>query len=39
MESNVAFQTSATMGSIASAFPPSLKLQTDGVGLVMGNTS
>ncbi|UCP11805.1 hypothetical protein K5R88_09385 [Pseudomonas sp. MM213] len=39
MESNVAFQTSATMGSIASAFPPPLKLQTDGVGLVMGNTS
>lgn len=39
MESKDAFQTSAAMGSIADAFPHPLKLQADGLGLVMGSTS
>lgn len=39
MESNVAFPTLAANVSIATAFPPGLKLQADGLGLVMGSTN
>jgi len=38
MERNVTLGTSAAMRSIANAFPPPLKLQANGLSLVMGDT-